>query len=328
MLGAGLLVLALTGCAGASADAPAPDETPSSHVTDPRTRPSKTPVTPTPTSSPSPTATSPASPSGAHRGFALTALESIRVKGRAPRTGYDRARFGQAWADVDRNGCDTRNDVLRRDLSSVTLKRGTSGCVVLSGMLHDPYTGHSVRFTRGARTSGAVQVDHVVALSDAWQKGAQRWDEATRTAFANDPLNLLAVDGPTNAAKGDGDAATWLPPRKAARCGYVARQVAVKHRYHLWMTAAEQAAVERVLVGCPQQALPTARVVPLGGAPEERESRSATAASPKPGRSSGADPRFGSCRAARAAGYGPYVDGRDTEYGWYRDGDSDGTVCE
>ncbi|WP_344130160.1 HNH endonuclease family protein [Pedococcus bigeumensis] len=188
-------------------------------------------------------------------GAAVTTLATLTVKGRAPRTGYDRDLFGQAWADVDRNGCDTRNDILRRDLTGTTIKAGTHGCLVLTGTLDDPYTGNRIAFVRGRGTSNAVQIDHVVALSDAWQKGAQQWSTATRTAFANDPLNLLAVDGPTNQRKGDGDAATWLPPRKVGRCAYVARQISVKHRYALAVTPAERDAMVRVLMTCPGQAL-------------------------------------------------------------------------
>jgi hypothetical protein len=190
-------------------------------------------------------------------GRAVTTLSTLAVKGRAPRTGYARRAFGQAWADTDHNGCDTRNDVLRRDLSDVELRPGTRGCVVLRGRLIDPYTGHVIAFVRGVGTSTAVQIDHVVALSDAWQKGAQQWSDSRRLQFANDPLNLLAVDGPINQRKGDGDAATWLPPRKAERCAYVARQVAVKRRYGLWVTAAERDAMVRVLQTCPGQGLPS-----------------------------------------------------------------------
>lgn len=196
---------------------------------------------------------------------ALAVLATIKVKGRAPKTGYDRGLFGQAWADVDRNGCDTRNDVLRRDLSSFVLKTGTHGCLVLSGTLHDPYTATAIAFLRGQSTSAKVQVDHVVALSDAWQKGAQQWSTSRRTAFANDSVNLLAVDGPTNARKGDGDAATWLPPNKAYRCPYAARQVAVKAKYGLWVTGAEGNALARILETCPSQTLPTAGAFVLGG---------------------------------------------------------------
>lgn len=190
-------------------------------------------------------------------GRAVTTLATLPVKGRAPRTGYARSVFGQAWADVDHNGCDTRNDVLRRDLAHVALRPGTHGCVVLRGRLSDPYTGRSIAFVRGPGTSSAVQIDHVVALADAWQKGARKWPDSLRLQFANDPLNLLAVDGPTNQRKGDGDAATWLPPLKAERCAYVARQVAVKRRYGLWVTAAERDAMVRVLQTCPVQGLPS-----------------------------------------------------------------------
>lgn len=193
---------------------------------------------------------------------ALGTVTLLAVKGRAPKTGYDRDRFGPAWQDVDHDGCDTRNDVLRRDLTAVVLKPGTHDCVVLSGALADPYTGRSIAFVRGQGTSSAVQIDHVVALSDAWQKGAQQWDAARRAALANDPLNLLAVDGPSNAQKGDGDTATWLPPNKAYRCAYVARQVAVKYTYGLWVTAAERDAMVSVLSACPDEPLPAGSAVP------------------------------------------------------------------
>ena len=206
--------------------------------------------------------------SPAMAGTAFATLATLAVKGRAPKTGYDRAQFGSAWADVDRNGCDTRNDVLRRDLTGNVLKRGTHGCVVLSGTLHDPYTATSIEFVRGESTSTMVQIDHVVALSDAWQKGAQQLSAETRRALANDSLNLLAVDGPTNQRKSDGDAATWLPPNKAYRCPYVARQVAVKAKYSLWVTSAERDALGRVLATCPSQPLPATTAFVLGGAPE------------------------------------------------------------
>lgn len=176
-------------------------------------------------------------------------LAGLDVKGRAPKTGYDREQFGPAWADVDRNGCDTRNDVLARDLTDVTFEDGTHDCVVLTGTLADPYTGQVIDFERGPR-SAEVQIDHVVALSDAWQKGAQQWDAETRRQFANDPANLLAVDGPANGAKGDGDAATWLPPSTGYRCAYVVRQVRVKAAYGLWVTQAEHDAMGRQLDGC------------------------------------------------------------------------------
>jgi hypothetical protein len=268
--------------------------------------------------------------SAARPGTALAALAAVRVAGRAPKTGYDRARFGQAWADVDRNGCDTRNDVLRRDLTSFTLKAGTRGCLVLKGTLHDPYTGRTIAFVRGQGTSNAVQIDHVVALSDAWQKGAQSWSTTKRTAFANDSLNLLAVDGPTNARKGDGDAATWLPPAKSYRCAYVARQEAVKLKYGLWMTRAERAATARVLTTCPAQRLPAAKAFRLGGGTVQAVASPAPSPEPatQPSTSTRTDPRFGTCREAKSHGYGPYYSGRDPEYAWYQDRDQDGIVCE
>jgi hypothetical protein len=181
---------------------------------------------------------------------ALAQLGSIPVKGRAPKTGYSRGEFGPAWADVDRNGCDTRNDVLARDLTGETFRPGTNGCVVATGMLADKYTGKTISFVRGADTSSQVQIDHIIPLSDAWQKGAQQLTAEQRRLFANDPLNLMAADGPTNGAKSDKDAATWLPPNRAFRCEYVARQTAVKAKYGLWMTQGEHDAIAGILAGC------------------------------------------------------------------------------
>ena len=187
----------------------------------------------------------------------LSVIEAQVTKGRAAKTGYTRAQFGQTWADVDRNGCDTRNDILKRDLTGEVFKEKTDDCVVLSGTLVDPYSGETINFVRGNVSSMEVQIDHVVALSNAWQTGAFKLTVQQRTAMANDPLNLLAVKGRLNSQKGDGDAATWLPPLKRYRCDYVARQVAVKMKYKLWFTAPEKEAIVRILKSCPEKALPT-----------------------------------------------------------------------
>lgn len=195
-----------------------------------------------------------AAPANSSAGEALSKLE---IKGRAPKTGYDRDNFGDGW-NVS-NGCDTRNRILQRDLKDITYAPTTDAvvCKVQSGTLDDPYTGKTMQFQRGADTSDDVQIDHVVALSDAWQKGAQGLDFDTRNQFANDPLNLLAVNGKVNQDKSDSDAATWLPPNKAYRCQYVARQIAVKTRYRLWITRAEYDAMNTILQSCPDITLPT-----------------------------------------------------------------------
>jgi hypothetical protein len=187
-------------------------------------------------------------------GSAADKLETLAIKGRAPKTGYSRDQFSAGWADV--GGCDTRNYILKRDMTDVITKSATD-CTVESGTLNDPYTGKVIHFMRGASTSAAVQIDHVVAVSDAWQKGAQQIDVSKRAEFYNDPLNLLAVDGPTNDNKGDSDTATWLPPNKPFRCRYVARQIAVKAKYSLWVTQAEHDAMKNVLSTCPGQVLPS-----------------------------------------------------------------------
>ena len=236
-------------------------------------------------------------------GTALALLEELDEKGRAPKTGYDRDSFG--WRDdMDRNGCDTRNDILRRDLEDITLKPGTDGCVVLTGTLLSPFSGESVAFDRTAST---IDIDHVVALSDAWQTGAATWDDSTKREFANDPLNLLAVEASLNRQKGDGDAATWLPPHREGRCAYVARQITVKPRYELWVKPAEADAMRRVLEDSADQPAPDADEPP----PE----------------ADGEEPRFESCEAARAAGAAPVRSG-DPGYSRHLDRDGDGTACE
>jgi hypothetical protein len=181
-------------------------------------------------------------------------LAKLAVKGRAPKTGYDRKLFSDGWGNI--GSCDTRNFILSRDLTNISWRAGET-CIVASGVLHDPYTGQTINFVRGVRTSLKVQIDHVVPVSDAWQKGAQQISSAQRYSFYNDPLNLLAVDGPTNEAKSDSDAASWLPPNKSFRCAYVARQIAVKAKYHLWVTAAEKSAMQGILAACPSQPLPS-----------------------------------------------------------------------
>jgi len=189
-------------------------------------------------------------------GLASAVLETLPVKGRAPKTGYSRDQFGQAWADVDRNGCDTRNDILKRDLTAIVYKAGTHNCVVASGILVDRYSGETINFVRGNITSMEVQIDHVVALSNAWQTGAFKLTVEQRTALANDPLNLFAVKGSLNQQKSDGDAATWLPPQKSFRCAYVAQQIAVKAKYSLWVVSPEKAVMVAILAKCPGQKVP------------------------------------------------------------------------
>ena len=195
----------------------------------------------------------PQAAAAASQPLATKVLAKLAVKGRAPKTGYSRSLFSDGWGDI--GYCDTRNYILKRDLRSITWRSGEN-CIVATGVLQDPYTGATINFVRGVRTSLAVQIDHIVAVSDAWQKGAQQMTSANRYSFYNDPLNLLAVDGPTNESKGDGDAATWLPPNKSFRCTYVSRQIAVKAKYKLWVTSAEKDAMSRVLSTCPKQLLP------------------------------------------------------------------------
>lgn len=183
--------------------------------------------------------------------LAIDILKTLDIKGRAPKTNYSREQFGAGWSVT--TGCDTRNIILNRDLIDPIVD---SNCNVTKGTLNDPYTGKMINFVRGGDTSGAVQIDHVVALSDAWQTGAQQFTLEKRIELANDPLELLAVDGNANMQKSDSDAASWLPSNKSFRCQYVARQVAVKQKYRLWVTQSEYAAMVLSLSKCPLESLP------------------------------------------------------------------------
>jgi hypothetical protein len=260
-------------------------------------------------------------------GSALAALASLPVKGRAPKTGYSRDQFGEGWLTI--NGCDTRDRMLDRDLTRKSYVAG-SACEVAEGQLDDPYTAAAITFVRGGESE--VDIDHVVALGDAWQKGAQQWSQARRVALANDPLELLSVAAGANRQKGDGDAATWLPSNKAFRCDYVARQIAVKTKYGAWVTQAERDAMARVLASCPQERLPTSARARVRVRPPRRARSTTTPAAPK--QKAAALPSqegrvFANCATVRAAGLAPLRRGTP-EYAANQglDRDGDGLACE
>lgn len=171
---------------------------------------------------------------------------------------YQRQAFGYQTVDADGDGCFIREEILARDLTAVHFSQGST-CQVKSGILKDPYTGTTIHFVRGARTSSKVQIDHVVALHDAWRSGASQWDSAKLLAYGNDPYNLLAVQGAANEEKSDASAAYWLPSNRGFRCAYVARQIGVKAKYGLSVSQREKEAMTRVLQGCPGQTIPADR---------------------------------------------------------------------
>ncbi|GAA4677495.1 HNH endonuclease family protein [Gordonia humi] len=188
---------------------------------------------------------------------ARAALAALSVLPERPPhdTAYDRGTFGSAWTDASDapgagNGCDTRNDILARDLE-VTGRVPIASCprAVSSGVLISPYTGRQIVFERG-RSSAAVQIDHVVALSYAWDLGAKDWSSTRRTRFANDPSNLLAVDGPSNMDKSDAEPAAWMPPLDGFACQYAVQVVTVLAAYGLPVDDPSRRVLERALAGC------------------------------------------------------------------------------
>ncbi|MYR41361.1 HNH endonuclease family protein, partial [Streptomyces sp. SID5910] len=182
------------------------------------------------------------------RAAARKLIESLKTKGRGPKTGYDRDEFGYAWMDtadgvpLARNGCDTRNDLLKRDGEEVRFRSG-SNCVVIAMTLHDPYTGTTIEWRK--QKASEVQIDHVVPLSYSWQLGSSRWPESKRRQLANDPLNLIPVEGRANSSKSDSGPASWLPPSKGIRCAYAVRFAQVAVKYELAVTAPDRQAMLR-----------------------------------------------------------------------------------
>ena len=177
-------------------------------------------------------------------------LEKLEVKGRAPKTGYSRSQFYDTWPNE--NGCNLRQRILKRDFGD-TVVLGSDNCTVVSGKFYEPYTGVVMEFKEKSEISKGIQIDHIVALSDAWQKGAQYKTKEIRFKIATDPLNLVAAESSANMQKSDGDAATWLPKNKNFRCQYIARQISVKYKYGLWVSSAEKDAMKRVLSSCPNE---------------------------------------------------------------------------
>lgn len=215
-------------------------------------------ATQTPDAQPDSDSAQPPAPLGATQStapLASTLLAELPIKGRAPKTGYSREQFYSGWPDIE--GCSLRQRIIKRELGSTAQ---LDGCNVIAGSFTEPYTGQHLTFISKQQLSKSIQIDHIVALSDAWQKGAQQLTPDARYQIATDPLNLIAADASANMTKSDGDAATWLPSNKSFRCEYVARQVSVKYKYHLWVTQAEHDAIAGLLATCPDQ--PAVGVVP------------------------------------------------------------------
>lgn len=323
--GAIALTLLVSGCSTPSTEAPLNDI--SASATEVTTSPSS----PVNTTKPAPEPSTEAAPQ-IEAGSALAVLETLPVK--EPIVGgYDRDSFGPSWEDVDNNGCDTRNDILQRDLENITLD---GSCKVQTGTYADPYTATTINFDRSSGNGGGIDIDHIVALSAGYKTGGAEWSAAKRLQFANDPLNLISSEAGANRFKKDKDASQWLPSSSgnpAFDCQYVARQISVKQKYEAWVTAPEKDAMKAVLATCPEEPLPTDDTVvnvdagPAQEAPAPAPEPAVEAPAPDSG-VGGADPNYGSCKKAKAAGAGPYVKGVDVEYDFYRDGDGDGTVCE
>lgn len=295
-------------------------------------QPSVSTAAPAPSpSAPEPTAVS-ASPTpgaGIPSSEALDALENLPVAARGSMAGYDReAKFG-GWTDTDGDCASTRDEVLHRDLTGIS---SDDGCTVVSGVLDDPYTGRTIPFTRGVATSSDVQIDHVVSVGNAWVSGAPGLLPSERAEFYNDPLNLLAVDGPTNGTKSDSPADEWLPPEESFRCEYVATQIAVKAKYDLSVTATEKEAMTDVLSECPGEELPTG--MPLGDLPgggtTQNPARVRETTNPTPGQgttSPAPGDSYRDCDEAWDAGAAP-LPSDSPGYAPELDPDEDGVACE
>jgi hypothetical protein len=268
---------------------------------------------------------------------ATAILGHIAIGGRGAKTGYLRTvMYGSAWVDVNANGCGTRDDILTRDLTGIGKR---NSCVVVSGLLHDPYTGKAITFRKA--DASAIQIDHVVPLGLAWQLGAAQWPQGKRVSFANDPANLLAVDGSANESKSDSGPDSWLPSNKAYRCTYVIHFASVAHLYGLRITPSMRDTITGQLRTCATvvsdpaglKALPTSdwtRAARIGGGsggsstPVTMAAPPATTTTPAP---TGGDVYYANCAAVRAAGKAPLYR-RQPGYRSGLDRDGDGVACE
>lgn len=349
---AALALAVLTGCSSSVAD-PGADSAATGSAT----------AAPAPSSTPTGTASAAAEPTpatpAAVSSEALTALDELKVAARGTMSDYDREGLFGGWIDADGDCEDTRQEILNRDLDDVV---SADGCTVDSGVLDpDPYTATTIDFVRGPATSSDVQIDHVVSLGNAWITGARNLTPDERVELANDPLNLLAVDGPTNQAKSDKAADAWLPPNVDFRCEFVAIQIAVKAKYDLWVTAPEKTAMTEVLADCAGQELPTGAVLadiaatapePVEEAPEPAPVQETPEPEPAPVAPEPVAPEpapvapapvapapepepvpaapavgFANCTEARAAGAAPLHAG-SPGYAPKLDRDGDGVACE
>ncbi|EFL93556.1 hypothetical protein HMPREF0574_1286 [Mobiluncus curtisii subsp. curtisii ATCC 35241] len=188
------------------------------------------------------------STNGTTIGGSLHELCALKVRKDAGPDGYQRDLFGAGWMDPDGNGCDTRADILARDFQSPRFDDSAKPCRLTGGTFHDPYTGKTMQFE--TPPGRKVQIDHVVALGNAWKSGAWAWTKAQREAYANDPSVLLAADGPANQQKSDASADAWMPSNRNFRCAYARQQIDIKYRWNLTVTAPEKAALLSALAKC------------------------------------------------------------------------------
>ena len=241
-------------------------------------------------------------------------------------SGYDRSLF-RHWVDADGNGCDARREVLIAESTTPVTIGG--GCSLSGGTWVSAFDGVSTT------DASSFDVDHFVPLKEAWDSGANEWDSSTRQNFANDlgyAMALIAVSASSNRSKGASDPAEWMPPASSFKCEYVFSWIQVKLRWQLSVDSAEASALRSNWAGCSVDDLNfagQATGAKIGTAPTP-EPAPDPAPQPQPETSDSVttDPRFSSCTKAKAAGYGPYVEGVDEEYGWYTDRDKDGIVCE
>lgn len=249
------------------------------------------------------------SPAIAATASPTTLLNTLVVRAESHSSTYVRSKF-RHWIDADGDGCDTRKEVLQRDSSR------TISCRSTTGKWYSPYDGVVLTVASG------IDIDHMVPLKEAWQSGAWNWSSAQRQAFANDlgyVYSLVASSASSNRSKGDKDPNDWMPTRSSFRCAYASRWIAVKYRWHLSVDAGEHSRLEGILASCDSslRVLVPARVTTISDP-----------AADSGGNSGGNDPRYSTCTAAKAAGYGPYRRGIDPEYAWYTDRDNDGIACE
>ncbi len=158
---------------------------------------------------------------------------------------YSRDSLPTDWKDLDGNGCNTREDILKKYTSEYTGR--FDGCKIKSGKFYDYYNGKFLRYDKSVDTGGGIQIDHIVAIGNAWISGGYKWGKDEWISYINDEEVLIPTSSKTNREKSDKDITEWKPANNSYLCTYAEKQVEIKDKYKLTVTEKEKAELKSIL---------------------------------------------------------------------------------